>query len=43
MKELISNKLKMIGILLWFCYMLGQKSLKKKNIYNKGTFQVISQ
>ena len=42
MKELISNKLKMIGILLWFCYMLGQKSLKK-NIYNKGTCQVISQ
>ena len=35
MKELISNKLKMIGILLWFCYMLGQKSLKKKKFITK--------
>ena len=41
MEELIS-KLKMIGMLLWFCYMLGQKE-SRKNIYNKGTCQVISQ
>ena len=31
MEELIS-KLKMIGMLLWFCYMLGQKESRKTYI-----------